>query len=166
MATEWVDVADNAVKIGLGSLLTILGGWLTLKLTQKHELKKEAAVQGLKDKEIKTKRYVEFLALSQSLMQKYLYEQCEANNDDYLAYLRIHNEIIRIHNEITITSGLAIRKAAFKLQFDVSTFIFYNKIHDTELINALRDKARNSVSMFQAIVNEEICNGKFGTASQ
>lgn len=46
MATEWVDVADNAVKIGLGSLLTILGGWLTLKLTQKHELKKEAAVQG------------------------------------------------------------------------------------------------------------------------
>ncbi len=26
MATAWVDVADNAVKIGLGSLLTILGG--------------------------------------------------------------------------------------------------------------------------------------------
>lgn len=44
MATAWVDVADNAVKIGLGSLLTILGG-VTLKLTQKHELKKEAAVQ-------------------------------------------------------------------------------------------------------------------------
>ncbi|BBQ70749.1 TPA: hypothetical protein ACN7S9_004214 [Klebsiella pneumoniae] len=67
MATAWVDVADNAVKIGLGSLLTILGG-VTLKLTQKHELKKEAAVQRLKDKEIKTKRYVEFLVLSQSLM--------------------------------------------------------------------------------------------------
>lgn len=66
MATAWVDVADNAVKIGLGSLLTILG--VTLKLTQKHELKKEAAVQRLKDKEIKTKRYVEFLVLSQSLM--------------------------------------------------------------------------------------------------
>ena len=67
MATAWVDVADNAVKIGLGSLLTLLGG-VTLKLTQKHELKKEAAVQRLKDKEIKTKRYVEFLVLSQSLM--------------------------------------------------------------------------------------------------
>lgn len=52
MVTAWVDVADNAVKIGLGSLLTILGGGVTLKLTQKHELKKEAAVQGLKDKEI------------------------------------------------------------------------------------------------------------------
>ncbi len=29
MATAWVDVADNAVKIGLGSLLTILGGILS-----------------------------------------------------------------------------------------------------------------------------------------
>lgn len=85
--------------------------------------------------------------------------QCEASNDDYLAYLRIHNEI-------TITSGLVIRKAAFKLQFDVSTFILYNKTHDIELVTALRDEARNSVSAFQAIVNEEICNGKFGAASQ
>lgn len=155
MATEWVDVADNAVKIGLGSLLTILGGWLT----QKHELNKEAAVQRLKDKEIKTERYVEFLALSQSLMQTYLYVQCEASNDDHLTYLRIHNKI-------TITSGLAIRKAAFKPQFNVSTFIFYNKTHDIELINTMRDEARNSVSIFQTIVNEEICNGKYGTASQ
>ncbi|MCQ6617938.1 hypothetical protein NO376_24895 [Escherichia coli] len=49
MATEWVDVADNAVKIGLGSLLTILGGgWLTLKLTQKHELKKRSGSTGIK----------------------------------------------------------------------------------------------------------------------
>ncbi|BDA99581.1 peptidase M14 [Klebsiella pneumoniae] len=159
MAVEWVEVADSAVKIGLGALITIAGGWITLKLTHRHEIRKEAAAQRLKDKEKKAERYVEFLTLSQSLMQTYLYVQCEASNDDYLAYLRIHNEI-------TITSGLVIRKAAFKLQFDVSTFILYNKTHDIELVTALRDEARNSVSAFQAIVNEEICNGKFGAASQ
>ncbi|VFR99228.1 Uncharacterised protein [Escherichia coli] len=48
MATEWVDVADNAVKIGLGSLLTILGGWLTLKLTQKARIKKRSGSTGIK----------------------------------------------------------------------------------------------------------------------
>lgn len=37
---EWVEVVDNAVKIGLGSLITLLGGGLTLRLTQQHELKK------------------------------------------------------------------------------------------------------------------------------
>ncbi|MHD0335600.1 hypothetical protein ACYY4Z_27250 (plasmid) [Escherichia coli] len=40
MATEWVDVADNAVKIGLGALITIVGGWITLKLTHCHEIRK------------------------------------------------------------------------------------------------------------------------------
>lgn len=98
MAVEWVEVADSAVKIGLGALITIAGGWITLKLTHRHEIRKEAAAQRLKDKEKKAERYVEFLTLSQSLMQTYLYVQCEASNDDYLAYLRIHNEI-------TITSG-------------------------------------------------------------
>ena len=42
MATEWVDVADNAVKIGLGALITIVGGWSTLKLTHRHEIRIQA----------------------------------------------------------------------------------------------------------------------------
>lgn len=51
MAVEWVEVADSAVKIGLGALITIAGGWITLKLTHRHEIRKEAAAQRLKDKE-------------------------------------------------------------------------------------------------------------------
>ncbi|AYN25663.1 peptidase M14 (plasmid) [Buttiauxella sp. 3AFRM03] len=159
MAVEWVDVADNAVKIGLGSFIALLGGGLTLKLTQQHELKKDTTTQELKEKEKKTERYIKFLALSQSLMQTYLYKQCEANDEGYLEYLRIHNEI-------TITSSLVIRKAAFKLQYDVSTYILYNKDNDPDLIENLREVSRDSVSMFQAIVNEELCNGKFGRTSQ
>ncbi len=38
MALEWVDVADSAVKIGQGALITIVGGWITLKLTHLHEI--------------------------------------------------------------------------------------------------------------------------------
>lgn len=49
MATEWVDVADNAVKIGLGALITIVGGWITLKLTHCHEIRKDAIAQRLRD---------------------------------------------------------------------------------------------------------------------
>lgn len=59
MVTEWVDVADNAVKIGLGSVLTILGGYLTLKLSQRHELRKEALIQRRKDL-MKAGRYIDF----------------------------------------------------------------------------------------------------------
>ncbi|WP_249523770.1 hypothetical protein [Escherichia coli] len=49
MATEWVDVADNAVKIGLGALITIVGGWITLKLTLRHEIRKDVIVQRLRN---------------------------------------------------------------------------------------------------------------------
>ncbi len=74
MATGWVDVADNAVKIGLGALITIVGGWITLKLTHCQEIRKDAIAQRLRDIDKKTDRYIDFLSSSQTLMQKYLYE--------------------------------------------------------------------------------------------
>ncbi|WP_418230116.1 hypothetical protein [Citrobacter freundii] len=60
MAVEWVDVADSAVKIGLGALITIIGGWVTLKLTHRHEIRKEALAQRLRDIDKKTDRYIDF----------------------------------------------------------------------------------------------------------
>ncbi|MEN4931263.1 peptidase M14 [Erwinia billingiae] len=149
MASEWVEVADNAVKIGLGSALTILGGYLTLKLTQRHELKKESVALELKETAKKTERYVEFLSLSQSLMQTYLYTQCSADGDDYVRYLRIHNEI-------SVTSNNEIRHAAFETQLAVSQFITFNKGGNIELIDAFRDEGRNQVSAFQALANAEL----------
>lgn len=153
MAVEWMDVADNAVKIGLGSLLTILGGWMTLKLTHQNEIRKEAAVQQVRNTNKKIERYIQFLSMSQSLMQTYLFKECEGSSDDYLRYLRIHNEI-------TITSSESIRIAAFELQHAVSKFIFQNKAGDIELIDALRDHWRDSVSKFQFLVNEELKDQK------
>ena len=81
MAVEWMDVADNAVKIGLGSLLTILGGWMTLKLTHQNEIRKEAAVQQVRNTNKKIERYIQFLSMSQSLMQTYLFKECEGSSD-------------------------------------------------------------------------------------
>ncbi|MCE1968025.1 peptidase M14 [Enterobacter bugandensis] len=149
MASTWIDVTDNAVKIGLGSLIALASSWLTLKLAQNHENKKQVLAQINKDIEDKTKRYVDFLTTSQSLMQKYLFTQCDGRSDDYLSYLRLHNEI-------SITSDDFIRNHAFKLQFAVSSFIIYNKSGDSELINKLRDNGRSEASKFQYIAFVEL----------
>lgn len=149
MASTWIDVTDNAVKIGLGSLIALASSWLTLKHAQNHENKKQALAQIIKDIEDKTKRYVDFLTTSQSLMQRYLFTQCNGSSDDYLNYLRLHNEI-------SITSDDFIREHAFKLQLAVSSFILYNKSDDNELINKLRDSGRNEVSKFQYIAYAEL----------
>ncbi|HGY3692850.1 TPA: hypothetical protein ACNVW3_004461, partial [Escherichia coli] len=107
MATEWVDVADNAVKIGLGSALTILGGYLTLKLSQQHELRKEALIQRRKDFEVKAERYVNFLSCSRMMLQKYMMSSLRHDCEDYIEYTRLHETV-----SLTCASN-TMRKLAF-----------------------------------------------------
>ncbi|KLQ08268.1 MULTISPECIES: hypothetical protein [Enterobacter] len=149
MATTWIDVADNAVKIGLGSLIALVSSWLTLKISQNHEIKKDALAHINKDIEEKTKRYVEFLTASQSLMQKYLFSQCSGESDDYLNY-------IRLHNELSITCNESIRIHAFQVQLAVSSFILHNKNTDIELITKLRNNGREEAAKFQFIAFTEL----------
>lgn len=146
-----MDVADSAVKIGLGALITIVGGWITLKLTHRHEIKKELAAQRLRDIEKKTDRYIDFLSLSQTLMQKYLFESCDPGGEDYTDYMRLHNIV-------SLTSSSELRVYAFDTQAKVSQFILFNK--NSDLIDSLRDAARNSVALLQGVVSEELLQDK------
>ncbi|EFE95291.1 hypothetical protein [Serratia odorifera] len=151
MSVEWVGVADSAVKIGLGALITIVGGWITLKLTHRHEIRKEAIVQRLLDIEKKTDRYIDFLSSSQLLMQKYLYDSCDPGGEDYTDYMRLHNIV-------SLTSTSELRFYAFDTQAKVSQFILLRKPSD--LIDPCRDAARNSVSVLQGVVSAELLQDK------
>lgn len=151
MALEWVDVADSAVKIGLGALITIVGGWITLKLTHLHEIRKEAVAQRLRDIDKKTDRYIDFLSSSQTLMQKYLYESCDPGGEDYTDYMRLHNIV-------SLTSSSELRVYAFDTQAKVSQFILLRKPSD--LIDSYRNAARDSVSMLQGVVSAELLQDK------
>jgi|SRR5476649_167883 len=151
MAVEWVDVADSAVKIGLGALITIVGGWITLKLTHRHEIRKEAVAQRLRDIDKKTERYIDFLSSSQLLMQKYLYDSCDPGGEDYTDYMRLHNSV-------SLTSSSELRVYVFDTQAKVSQFILLRKPSD--LIDSCRDAARNSVSVLQGVVSAELLQDK------
>lgn len=151
MAVEWVEVADNAVKIGLGSLITILGGWLTLRLTHQHEIKKNEYEQRLKEIDKKTERYVDFLSISQLLMQRYLYESCDPRSEDYTEYMRLHNIV-------SISSTPEIRLLAFDTQAKVSQFILVRK--PNEDIDFYRNAARDACALLQGVVSEEVLQQK------
>ena len=121
-------MADNAVKIGLGALITIVGGWITLKLTHCHEIRKDAIAQRLRDIDKKTDRYIDFLSSSQTLMQKYLYESCDPGSEDYTNYMRLHNIV-------SLTSSPELRIYAFDTQSKVSQFILLRKPNEPEVID-------------------------------
>nr|WP_147247299.1 hypothetical protein [Brenneria salicis]NMN92921.1 hypothetical protein [Brenneria salicis ATCC 15712 = DSM 30166]RBP60959.1 hypothetical protein DES54_12811 [Brenneria salicis ATCC 15712 = DSM 30166] len=89
----WIDVFDSAVKIGLGALITATSTYLILRKTHRHEFDKEVHMHQLKYFEEKKIKYIEFLSHSQMLVQKYRDRSCNAQEDDYISYLKIYNEI-------------------------------------------------------------------------
>lgn len=149
MATEWVDVADNAVKIGLGSVLTILGGYLTLKLSQRHELRKEALIQRRKDFDVKAGRCIDFLSSSRMMMQKYMTSPFRADGEDYIKYTRLHETVS------LMTTNQIMRKMAFDAYIAVSEACIMGTANRDEKA-PVRKAAEDAVSQFQANANDEL----------
>lgn len=144
MATEWIDVADNAVKIGLGSALTILGGYLTIKLSQRHEL-----AQRRRDFDAKAGRYIDFLSSSRMMMQKYMMSPFRADGEDYIEYTKLHETVS------LMTTNHVMRQLAFDTYMAVSEACIMGTANRDEK-SPVRAAAEKVVSQFQANANDEL----------
>lgn len=150
MDLTWVNVADTAVKIGLGALISALAAYIVLVRSQSHENQKEYREHFYKLQEEKKSKYVELLVQSQELIQSHLYTSCSPDSDTYKKYLRAFNEIQIISND-------PIRQAAFNLVSDVQVFIFLNKNQqEVDLLDKMVASARENVSMFKKVAQDEV----------
>lgn len=150
MDLTWVNVADTAVKIGLGALISALAAYFALARSQSHENQKEYREHFYKLQEEKKSKYVELLVQSQELIQSHLYTSCSPDSDTYKKYLRAFNEV-------QIISNYPIRQVAYNLVLDVQAFIFINKIQqEVDLLDKMVASARANVSMFQKVAQDEV----------
>lgn len=150
MDLSWVNVADTAVKIGLGALIYSFAGYIALIRNQSHEKETENREHFYKLQEEKKSKYVELLVQSQELIQSHLYTSCSADSDVYKKYLRAFNEV-------QIISDDPIRVAAFNLVSDVERFIIINKNQqDTDSLDDMVASAREKVSIFQKVAQDEV----------
>ncbi len=144
----WVDVADTAIKIGLGAVIAAVSGYITLRKTQSFEIdkrKEEAFYKQIEERKI---AYIEFSALSSTLIKKYEYSSCELSGDDYKAYLTLHCKI-----QILACDG--IRKCMGEAFNSVTAFILSNTT-EYELKDKLRDSAKQSIAVFQMYAQQDI----------
>lgn len=148
MTVEWVDVADSAVKIGLGSVITFLATCVTLKLTHRHEFKKELIAQRKKELDVKTERYINFLSCSRMMLQKHKFAPFQHDSNDYIEYTRLH-EII------SVTTENDIRIAVFNAYDAVSKAISMGTAERVEK-KPFHDEAQKSLQFFQVTVNSEL----------
>ncbi len=150
MDLTWINVADTAVKIGLGALISALAAYLALIKSQAHDDKKEVIAHFYKLQDEKKSKYVELLVQSQELIQANLYSSCAPDSEVYKKYLRAFNEV-------QIISSDPIRLAAFNLVSDVQAFIFLNKNRqEIELVDKMVASAREKVSIFQKVAQDEV----------
>jgi hypothetical protein len=150
MDLSWINVADTAVKIGLGALISALAAYIALIRSQSHEKEKENREHFYKRQEEKKSKYVELLVQSQELIQSHLYTSCSPDSDAYKKYLRAFNEVQIISND-------PIRLAAFNLVSDVQAFIFLNKNQqEIDLVDKMVASAREKASIFQKVAQDEV----------
>ncbi|EIY5092243.1 peptidase M14 [Klebsiella quasipneumoniae] len=145
-----LEVIDSALKIGLGSLITAVSGYIILLLTQKHEIAKEEKTTAYKLNEHKKWLYVELLTQSQILVQTYYDNASNGKGEDYLNYLRIYNEV-------QIVTNNEIRHAAFELLTAVQQFIVIRKEgQERNLLLEMRKRIDKAIAFFQCVANKDL----------
>lgn len=148
MAVEWVDVADSTVKIGLGSVIALITTCVTLKVTHRHEFKKELIAQRRKELDVKTERYINFLSSSRMMLQKHKFASFQHDSHDYIEY-------IRLHEIISVTAENDVRIHAFDTFSSVDQAITMGTAERVEK-KPIHDKAQEALQIFQVTVNSEL----------
>ena len=144
MIMTWIEVIDSAVKIGLGAIISAVAGFLMLFRNQKHELTKDEALHQRQVAASKKSLYVDFLATSHVLVQKYRDNQSRADGEDYFSYLRLYHEL-------EIVADDPLRICAYNLLNAVNVFIVLRKgeMQDDDLFKAMRGEVDNRIGEFQ-----------------
>ena len=148
MNLTWIEVVDSIVKIGLGSIITAVSGYLVMKSNQKNQDIKEKKDRFYKVQDEKAEIYVKFSAQSQQLVQTYLTTSCNCNTEEYITYLNIYSKV-------QIISSDEIRKAALDVYFSVGEFIVFNKNLDYDLMLKFRKNVDYNIANFHFIAQQE-----------
>ena len=148
MTLTWIEVVDSIVKIGLGSIITAVSGYLVMKSNQKNQDIKEKKDRFYKVQDEKAEIYVKFLSQSHQLVQTYLSTCCKCNTEEYFTYLNTYSKV-------QIFSSDEIRKGAFSVFNAVNVFIVSNKNLDNNLTIEMRDNVNSSIAYFQFIAHQE-----------
>ena len=150
MSSSLIDILDTSVKIGLGAIIAAITSIATLYLNRKYEIDKDSSLRQLRLNDEKKLKYVEFCTLSQVLLQKYMFDSCTCQEEDYLSYLRCFNEL-------QIISPDVIREAAYNALSSVNQFITVKHSRDdSEFMKQLKLDAGNKIALFQKIAQQEI----------
>jgi hypothetical protein len=145
----WIEVVDTGLKIGLGAFFGVGGTLLTLWMNHKHEINKISIERTYKENDEINLLYIDFSVQSHRLIEIFEYKSCDTTSSEYINYLTVFHKL-----QILSTDRV---KAATTSTFNkVLVHIVANKNNEVyEHHDQLRDGARKSLAIFQAVTRAE-----------
>jgi hypothetical protein len=150
MTTNWIDVVDTALKIGLGSLISMISGYLVLLKSQQHEASKDAIVRFYALQEERKQKYVELMSLGCLLSQDTPPSTKTIGSKEYI-------EFTSVHNQIQIIANNPIRTTAYNYYSSVNEYIHCgsSQIQREDRKEYIR-RINDTLGEFQLMANETV----------
>lgn len=150
---DWVVVANDAVKIGLGALISGIASYFILKKTHVHELDKLKLEDYRKNIEFKKQNIIKFASLAHTLTYQNIETMGAFDSPEYIEFLNLFNCII-------LSSPDDLKKSTSSLFDSVNHYIVMNKeslsASSTDLILKLRKDINIALSCFHKQSSQEL----------
>jgi hypothetical protein len=142
------EVIDTAVKIGMGA---IIAGFFGSRLQNKqftHESIKRKEEQFYRRQDERKTQYLEFFAMSYSLLHKYEFTVGDKTSEDYTSYLKALASVQLIASEPLRFKALSVANSII--------FCVNDACGDTDLSQSLRDNAKLQLALFEALAQKDV----------
>lgn len=150
---EWIEVLSDAVKIGLGAVISGATSFLMLKKTNSHEidiLKSQHKKEILDDR---IKNAIKFASLAHTLTYQHIHSQCSFDSAEYKDFLYLYNAIM-------LTASFNFQDASTQLFNKVNAYIGIDKQFDNQqkdnLILSMRQEVNDSLIGFHKEASIEL----------
>lgn len=150
---EWIEVLSDAVKIGLGAVISGATSFLILWKTHSHEID---VLKSQHQKEILDNRVesaIKFASLAHTLTYQHIHSQCSFDSEEYKNFLHLYNAIM-------LTASFDFQNSSTQLFNSVNSYIGMNKQCTTQqgdnLILSMRQDVNISLVRFHKDASIEL----------
>jgi hypothetical protein len=99
MKLDWIDVASDAVKIGLGAVISGITSYCILKQTHANELEKLKLEDLRKSTEFKKQNIIKFSSVAHTLTYQHILMTSSFESHEYIEFLNLYNSIILVSED-------------------------------------------------------------------
>jgi len=136
---DWINVASDAVKIGLGALISGVTSYCILKKTHANEIEKLKLEDLKKSTEFKAQNIIRFASVAHTLTYQHIEKKATFDSPEYIEFLNLFHSIF-------LFSEIKLKVSTSSLFDAVNNYISIGKESLSESRDDLIIKMRSDIN--------------------